>query len=257
MISKLIWKRKPTPFQSKAAVPHDMRVYAIGDIHGRLDLLTALLDKIDLDDARRGNCVSTLLFLGDLIDRGPESAQVVEYLRQLEASREPGATRFLLGNHEEVFLKAVGGDEKALRFFTKIGGRETILSYGVTESQFVELDYRNLLEMLQTLVPASHVEFLSRFEDLIVLGDYVFVHAGIRPGAPLARQRQQDLRWIRDEFLNHDGKLEKVVVHGHTISDEVEISPFRIGLDTGAYASGRLSGMGFQGDQRWIIQTDA
>ncbi|RYD48976.1 MAG: serine/threonine protein phosphatase [Sphingomonadales bacterium] len=163
--------------------------------------------------------------------------------------------RFLLGNHEEVFLKALAGEQGALPLFNRIGGRETALSYGISEADYQASDYNQLAAMLQQAVPRSHIEFLNRFEDLIVIGDYAFVHAGVRPGTPLVRQRTSDLRWIRNEFLEHDGPHEKHIVHGHTIAPKVEVEGYRIGLDTGAYMSGTLTAMGFEGDQRWILQT--
>lgn len=236
-------------------MPPGERIYAIGDIHGRLDLLNELLEKIESDDASRPDSASQLIFLGDLIDRGPESAQVIERLMQLFAARPAGTTRFLLGNHEEVFLTVMAEDEAALRFFVKIGGRETILSYGVSEGEYRELEYSALLARLQQLVPGTHVAFLSSFEDMIIAGDYAFVHAGVKPLQPLDQQRPKDLRWIRDSFIAFDGEFEKIIVHGHTISEEVEIMPHRIGLDTGAYASGKLTAMGFEGAERWILQT--
>lgn len=254
MLAKLFSSLGKPAQKPRASVPAGERVYAIGDIHGRLDLLDALLDSIRSDSARRDPAETSLIFLGDLIDRGPSSAQVVERLLQL-GNAQPG-TRFLLGNHEEVFLTALSGDEKGLRFFTKIGGRETLLSYGISEEQYRDLDYGELLDALKSLVPQSHIDFLSAFEDLIVVGDYAFVHAGVRPEQPLTAQRASDLRWIRNEFLKHRGTLEKVIVHGHTITDQIEEHPHRIGLDTGAYASGRLSAMGFEGDRRWIITSE-
>lgn len=256
MISKLLRGRRPSPREPQAAIPGDQRIYAIGDIHGRLDLLEQLVERIAADDAGRGASDTTLIFLGDLVDRGPQSAQVVEYLMQLEQRRAPGSTRFLLGNHEEVFLAALE-DEKALRFFIRIGGKETILSYGIAAERYNSLDYADLRAELQAQVPAEHVAFVSRFEDLILVGDYAFVHAGIRPSEPLDRQRAKDLRWIREEFIEHSGPLEKLIVHGHTITADVEVTPNRIGLDTGAYASGKLTAMGFEGDQRWVIDTAA
>lgn len=253
MFSKLFSSRKPAAVPT-ASVPEGLRIYAIGDIHGRLDLLDELLTAIAADDSARAPAKTHVIFLGDLIDRGPSSAQVVERLRQFD-QQNPG-THFLLGNHEEVFLKALSGDRKALSFFVRIGGRETVLSYGVSEEAYLQSDFDELFELLIAHVPPAHIAFLERFEDLITFGDYAFVHAGVRPGEPLANQRTSDLRWIRDEFLNHTGTLEKIVVHGHSIAADVEVAPHRIGLDTGAFASGKLSAMAFEGDRRWILQTN-
>lgn len=238
--------------EPSGTVPEGQRLYAVGDIHGRRDLLDALLDAIVADNAGRPAADTQIIFLGDLVDRGPDSAGVVERLLQME--RDTPGTRFLLGNHEEVFLKAFDGDLKALPFFIRIGGRETILSYGVTEADYLKADYPELLELMHRHVPADHIAFLKRFEDLIVHGDYAFVHAGVRPGEPLARQRASDLRWIREEFLTHAAAHEKIIVHGHTIFENVEIHPHRIGLDTGAYRSGRLSAMAFEGSERWLLE---
>ncbi|MEG3179131.1 metallophosphoesterase family protein [Sphingomonas sp. LT1P40] len=245
---------EPAPVTTPVgAVPPGQRVYAVGDIHGRLDLLDDLLVRIEADDATRAPMETTLIFLGDLVDRGPDSAQVVQ--RLLDLSRESPSIRFLLGNHEEVFLKALAGEKGALPFFIKIGGKPTTLSYGITEDEYLDSDYPALLDLLQARVPGAHIDFISRFEDVIVIGDYAFVHAGIKPDLPLDRQNIAALRWIREEFLGHDQPLEKVVVHGHTISTEVEERVCRIGLDTGAYASGRLTAMGFEASDRWILQT--
>jgi serine/threonine protein phosphatase 1 len=253
MVFGLFAKRAVRAPSISAAVPAGQRIYAIGDVHGCLDLLDVVLAHIARDDEDRGAAETHLVFLGDLIDRGPHSAQVVE--RALEISRSRPNTHFLLGNHEEVFLTAVKGDQKALAFFTRIGGRETILSYGVTEEEYRGTDYPELLTLLQARVPDAHVAFLDGFEDMLVFGDYAFVHAGVRPSEPLARQKTSDLRWIRGEFLTHNAALEKIIVHGHTISDEVEVAAHRIGIDTGAYASGRLTAMGFEGGERWVLQS--
>lgn len=230
-----------------------MRVYAVGDIHGRLDLLDDLLARIDTDDAGRAAADTVIIFLGDLIDRGPDSAQVIDRLMKLADT--PRKVRFLQGNHEEVFLKAMAGEPKALPFFLRIGGKPTVLSYGISEAEYLSSDYTELAELLRARVPQSHLDFLAGFEDLVTIGDYAFVHAGIQPGIPLEAQTPATLRWIRDDFLRHDQVFEKVIVHGHTISDEVEEGAGRIGIDTGAYASGRLTAMGFEGSERWILQT--
>ena len=236
-----------------ASVPAGQRFYVIGDIHGRLDLLNRLLDMIDVDAGRRGPADCQLVFLGDLIDRGPESAGVVERARQL-AIAAPN-TKFLMGNHEEVFLKALDGDVQAMRFFCRIGGRETILSYGISEPDYLRMDHEELVAALQQSVPESHRTFIGSFNDMLVVGDYAFVHAGIRPGAPLADQRPGDLRWIREAFIESTQVHECVVVHGHTISDEVEFRPNRIGIDTGAHLTGKLTCLALEGTDRWIIAT--
>lgn len=253
MISKLFSRRGRTASALKGSIPAGKRVYAIGDIHGRLDLLDILLAQIERDDRDRGPAETQYIFLGDLIDRGPHSAQVVERLMDLKRDRP--TTRLLLGNHEEVFLAVLESNLDAVKFFCRIGGRETILSYGFTEDEYRHLDYAELLDQVIARVPATHRAFLESFEDMIIIGDYAFVHAGVNPMEALDRQKTSDLRWIRREFLEHRGGFEKVVVHGHTITEDVEIFPHRIGLDTGAYASGLLSAMGFEGDERWLIQS--
>jgi serine/threonine protein phosphatase 1 len=235
------------------SVPEGQRIYAIGDIHGRLDLLERLLAGIDGDDAQRGTAETTLIFLGDLVDRGPDSAGVVE--RLLQFSREADATRFLMGNHEEVFLRALDGDPRSLRLLLRIGGRETIFSYGISPEDYRDLDFEDLVALLRTKVPAEHVQFLSSFERWIEIGDYLFVHAGLRPGIALVDQSPSDLRWIRDDFLRHRESFGKLVVHGHSITDDVDIRSNRIGIDTGAYASGRLTALGLERDERWFLST--
>lgn len=243
--------RRPPP--QVAALPDGERVYAVGDVHGCADLLDELLAMIERDDRARAPLRTTIVFLGDLVDRGPRSAQVVD--RLLRSSEAGGRLRFLMGNHEEIFLAALNGDAKALRLFSRIGGRETMMSYGLDAAAYERLDYDELAGCLQTLVPPAHRRFLQGFEDQIAIGDYLFVHAGIRPGRPLAEQRPADLRWIRDPFLQHVGPLAKKVVHGHTIADQVEERGHRIGIDTGAYATGVLSALGLEGTATWTIQT--
>ena len=251
MLKKLLQGRRaaaaPTP-----AIPDGERVYAVGDIHGCDDQLSRLLTAIDADDAARGSARTTLIFLGALVARGPASAGVIERLYRLAADRP--ATRFLLGNHEEVFLDALKGDPKALRMFCRIGGRETILSYGVDSTEYDRMDYDELHQAMQRHVPTAHQAFVERFEELIVIGDYAFVHAGVRPDTDLSAQRSADLRWIRKPFLDHNGPLEKVIVHGHTISEDLDVQGYRIGVDTGAYQTGRLTALGLEGTERWTVQ---
>ncbi|WP_395392713.1 metallophosphoesterase family protein [Novosphingobium sp. BL-8A] len=258
MLAKF-FSRTAKPVAPVACAPHGRRIYAIGDIHGRLDLLNGLLEQIFRNSTALGGPPAELIFLGDLIDRGPDSAGVIERLMSVKAERPE--TRFLLGNHEEVFLKVLGGDRKALRLFHRIGGAETVQSYGISPEVYAAADFDELAAMLEAAVPESHRVFLAGFEDLIAEGDYVFVHAGIRPGVPLENQNASDLRWIRDEFVSpatgqQCGIPGKVVVHGHTITEGVVEKPHRIGLDTGAYRSGILTAMGFENDQRWILQEE-
>lgn len=252
LYSKLArWARRHKSVDAR--VPDRQRIYAIGDIHGRLDLFESLLAAIDADDAIRGEAKTSIILLGDLVDRGPDSADVVERAMQLRNSGR--RVRYLLGNHEEVFLRAARGDAKAVKFLIRIGGRATLTSYGVTGAEYDELDYEDLAALLARKVPAEHIAFLETFEDIIEIGDYVFVHAGIRPGVELVEQKPSDLRWIRDEFLNYQGTHGRVVVHGHSISEDVDRRANRIGVDTGAFATGRLSALGLEGDQCWVLST--
>jgi serine/threonine protein phosphatase 1 len=160
-----------------------------------------------------------------------------------------------MGNHEEVFLRAVEGDVRALRFLLRIGGRETLLSYGISAEEYRDLDYDELLPVLQTKVPPAHVAFLSAFENWIEMGDYLFVHAGLRPGIALEEQTTSDLCWIRDDFLKHRDSFGRMVVHGHSITEDIDVRSNRIGIDTGAFATGRLTAIGLEGGERWFLST--
>lgn len=249
MLRKLLRSAAPAP--ARWTVPDGERVYAIGDVHGCLGLLDDLLGQVIADDRRRGPSRTTLIFIGDLIDRGPQSAQVVERLRSLDASF---AVRFLKGNHEELFLGAIAGDDAALRVFCRSGGRETAISYGLAPDDYDRLDYEELSAWLAEHVPAAHRSFLDAFEDLIVIGDYAFAHAGIRFEVPLTEQRARTLRWIREPFLSHRDATTHCVVHGHTITEQAEMLRHRIGVDTGAFLHGRLTALGLEGGDQWLLQ---
>jgi len=243
-------RRSTTP---SFALPPGERVYAIGDVHGCLSLVDTLLAAIAADRATRAPANTTLIFLGDLVDRGPESAAVLERLRQFD--QPDMRLRILKGNHEEIFLKALDGDDKSLRLFCRIGGRETIESYGMSEEEYNRLGYAELLAAMQRLVPAAHRDFVDGFEDMIAIGDYLFVHAGVRPEVALEEQRPADLRWIRDPFLDYPRPLEKMIVHGHTVTEAPEMRAHRIGIDTGAYQSGVLTAIGLEDGERWVLDT--
>jgi len=251
MALKSFFSRKAQPAPARAIEPGE-RIYAIGDVHGRRDCLDDLLIRIGEDDRARGTAKTTLVMLGDLVDRGPDSCGVIERLLQLSQVRP---CVLLMGNHEEVFIDAWEGDEGAARLFHRIGGRETLLSYGVPAADYDSADFARMIELLATHVPVEHIAFLRSFRDTYRSGDYLFVHAGIRPGTPFEEQRPTDMRWIRDKFLDDPRDHGAVVVHGHSITPAVDEKPNRIGIDTGAYASGRLTALGLEGANRWFLST--
>ena len=229
------------------------RAYAVGDIHGRVDLLEHLLAKIHADLQHRPAPKTLLVFVGDLVDRGPSSAQVIERLRCYR--RDGVRPVFLLGNHEEVLLRIIAGDSSVVESWLKFGGLQCLQSYGVTLASIRGRSAEQVVEIVRASVPPEHVEFLESFADSCRFGDYLFVHAGIRPGVEVDQQSQADLRWIREPFLFDERDHGFVVVHGHTITDEVEERPNRIGIDTGAYRSGVLTALAIESTERWLIDT--
>jgi len=241
---------KPKPASRLAAVPEGTRYYLIGDIHGRLDLYEAAIDGIEADIAAAPGLDHHIVLLGDLVDRGPDSAGVINRTRDWQTRRN---VRVLAGNHEQMFLDSFENPD-IMRHFFKHGGRETVLSYGLSTKQFTKMTLEELFEAIPEIVPRDHIEYIESFEDYIVAGDYMFVHAGIDPAHPIAEQDRKDLLWIRDRFLSHEGPLEKVVVHGHTIFDQVMDCGNRIGIDTGAFRSGVLTVLVLEGEQKRTIQ---
>ena len=241
-------RSKAVPLPS---VPAGERYYVIGDVHGRRDLFAKLIEAIDEDDRQAGVAATTVVLLGDLVDRGPDSAGVIADAIDWQERR---TVRCLAGNHEEMFLDSFT-DTDVLRHFVKHGGRETIMSYGVERKRYNALSLDELQETMNEVVPQQHRDFLESFEEMIIAGDYAFVHAGIDPKRAIDEQKRKDLLWIRDRFLSHEGALSHVVVHGHTIFDEVVDHGNRIGIDTGAYRSGKLTALVLEGDLRRYIQT--
>lgn len=233
------------------AIPQGQRIYAVGDIHGQIDLFNRLVEQIEADDAARDSADTTIILLGDLVDRGPDSSGVLDAAIALGKRRH---VRTLCGNHEEMFLKSLDSTA-VLRDFLRRGGRETVLSYSIDEDTYNDLDFDQLRLELHKIVPERHVQFLHSLEDWIIIGDYLFVHAGIRPGVAIEDQSTQDLRWIREPFLSASPSCSYCVVHGHTISKGPEEHPGRIGIDTGAYISGRLTAIGLEADRRWFMSS--
>lgn len=233
-------------------VPPGQRVYAIGDVHGCADELDRLLEAIDADHDRRGPAMKTVILLGDLVNRGPDSARVIACARQLLAS---GVGRLLKGNHEELFVLAARGDHQAARTLMANGGAATLASFGFAEEEIGKGSYRDLAALLQARIPRDVVAFLDAGEDKIAIGDYLFVHAGVRPGVPIAEQEGADLRWIRNEFLSSRVGHGAMIVHGHTIGETIVERANRIGVDTGAYRTGILTAVALEGADRWFLST--
>ena len=243
------WSRKPV---RKASALEARRVFAIGDIHGCSDLLTGLLGAISQETAA-DETPPLLVFLGDYVDRGPGSRQVVEQLLELR-SQAPDA-RFLCGNHEEAMLHFLN-DLEAGMAWTGYGGKATMQSYGVEPPRDeTDLDaWRATHQALKAAIPESHMRFLWGLENMVELGDYLFVHAGVHPDRPLNAQHTKDLRWIREPFLSDSRRLGKVIVHGHTPSADPFADERRIGVDTWAYRTGVLTAIELDAEDRRFIQ---
>ncbi len=239
----------PTP----PRIPEGRRVYAIGDVHGRLDLLDRLIRIIGSDDAKRPHLQTEVILLGDLIDRGPDSAGVVARAMTGSVGFAPLIT--LMGNHEEQLLDSVAGDGSMTTGWLFYGGIDTLRSFNVPEAIIVSENERAMMRAARAIIPPHVVKWMHGLPLSRRIGDYLFVHAGVRPGVPLDRQDPGDLRWIRREFLESEEDHGAIIVHGHSIRPEVQMLPNRIGIDTGAYASDHLTALGLEGSERWILQT--
>ncbi|WP_428031582.1 metallophosphoesterase family protein [Ancylobacter sp.] len=237
--------------RAPAYIPDGMRVYAVGDIHGRHDLLRSLLGAIAADAATTTSLCRTV-FLGDYIDRGEDSAGVVE---RLSAGADDGSWTCLMGNHEAMLLAALSGDAD-WETWLRVGGVETLFSYGLSIRDFSGPDRdERMREAALAALPATHLDFLRQLPGTVEIGDYYFCHAGIRPGVALDRQALEDLIWIREEFTRSALDHGKRIVHGHTPVMDVELLPNRINVDTGAYLTHRLSCVVLEGDTARVIHT--
>jgi serine/threonine protein phosphatase 1 len=241
--------------QSVISGPKGSRAYAIGDVHGRLDLMVELLERIERDNSARGPARTFVVLLGDLVDRGPDSRGVIEHL--LRRPPRFGRPIYLAGNHEEAFLRVIGGDASVVPAWLMYGGKECAQSYGINGGWLLNATPAAVTSEVAHKVPQAHVDFLSSFGDTFRFGDYLFVHAGIRPGVEIEDQVPQDLRWIREGFLDDRTDHGFIVVHGHTIVEGVEEHPNRIAIDTGAYRSGTLTAIGIEGRERWFLEAKA
>lgn len=249
-MKRLLRRDPPAPRR----VPDGVRVYAVGDIHGRLDLFNSIVAHIEADRAGWRGEVEVVL-LGDYIDRGPDSAALLERL----AAPLPDWARWTLlrGNHEQAMLDAIegtGGD-RVLRLWLDNGGREAVRSYGVAVPVAYGDDPDAIAAELRARVPDHHLALLRRLKFMHRVGDYLFVHAGIRPGVAIEAQDERDLLWIRNEFLDCRDDHGFVVVHGHSITPDVTERDNRIGIDTGAFATGRLTAVVLEGATRRYLST--
>ncbi|MDD5586617.1 MAG: metallophosphoesterase family protein [Alphaproteobacteria bacterium] len=241
---------KPTP----PRLPKDQLLYVVGDIHGRVDLLVRLMKLIEADAAANKAASKELIFLGDYIDRGVDSKGVISYL----LSRLPADMKktFLRGNHDEALLRFLQGDLAQANDWLQLGGTATLVSYGINPFRAnVVQNLKALHSAVLEKVPEDHRAFLTATKIDAARGGYYFVHAGVRPGVPLEKQTREDRLWIRYDFLGSKTDHGKMIVHGHSILPEPDVQPNRIGIDTGAYATGTLTCLVLHGSKQRFLST--
>lgn len=246
----LNWNVLAPRARHKPRVPDGVRIYAVGDIHGRADLLDALLVRIDksLEISPIGQPLE--VYLGDYIDRGPDSRDVIDRLLARQKQRR---LVLLKGNHEDYAIRFLN-DPSLLSEWSLVGGIQTLLSYGVTPSTRTEpKEDREIAAAFDRALPVEHRMLLENLAPSHTCGDYFFAHAGVRPRIPLEQQAEQDLIWIREDFLLYEEDFAKMVVHGHTPVKEPDFHSNRINIDTGAYATGRLTCLVLQGTEMIVI----
>ncbi|KFB10986.1 metallophosphoesterase [Nitratireductor basaltis] len=236
----------------EAAAPEGLRLYAIGDIHGRFDLMAEMHARI-MDEIRRDRSEDwRIIYLGDYIDRGGQEAQVLDFLAQI-TSEEP-RVQALAGNHDQGLLEFLSGNSLD-NLFVNNGGETTAASYGVALSADAPREeMQRTRQALLEAMPQSHIAFMRALPLSFTYGDYFFCHAGVRPGVPLEAQDRHDLLWIRQEFLRHQGLFGKVIIHGHTPVRRADVCPNRVNLDTGAWRSGLLTAMMLEGKRKRLLE---
>jgi serine/threonine protein phosphatase 1 len=223
---------------ARAHIPAGFRLYVVGDIHGRADLLENVLGRIEADASQKSGAEILYVFLGDYVDRGPASKDVIQRLLALSEERRVVC---LKGNHE-AFLLDFLSTPAILRDWSRFGGLSTLMSYGLRPPmQPSKDDCMEIASSLRNAMPQAHLAFFQNLHVSLTFGDFFFVHAGVRPHVALEAQSEDDLLWIREDFLLHEKAFEKVIVHGHSPVLEPEVRTNRINIDTGAYATGRLT----------------
>ena len=236
----------------RPSLPAELRIYAIGDIHGRLDLLNELLARIGSDIALRPTVRPLYVFLGDYIDRGSASRETIDRLIEHGKTHE---SVFLKGNHELIAIKCLS-DRGLFDQWLRLGGRETLVSYGVpAESSANGKQIAELQSAFHSALPQAHFRFFRDLKNSFECGDFFFAHAGVKPNVKLSRQKESDLLWIREEFLSSNEDFGKIIVHGHTPSREIEVGTNRINIDTGAFATGRLTCLVLEDQSLSVIDT--
>ncbi len=246
-----MWKsRRAKPSFVRPAVPDGLRIYAVGDIHGRADLLKQLFARIDEDLREHPVAEAIHVFLGDYIDRGQDSAGVLDLLIE-RAGRQ--RVMCLKGNHE-LYLSEFLENPRILGSWAHFCALPTLASYGLAPAISAGTNEQaDLALSLRNVMPESHRHFLASLQLSFTCGDFFFVHAGVRPNTPLVHQREDDLLWIRDDFLLHEEPFEKIIVHGHTPVKEPDVRTNRINIDTGAYATGRLTCLKLEQDRIFFL----
>ena len=236
----------------RPSLPAGLRVYAIGDIHGRLDLLNQLLALIDADIAQFPATRPVYVFLGDYIDRGHWSRETIERLIEHAAEHE---SVFLKGNHELIAISCLSDGTKIDQWL-RLGGMETLSSYGVGADLVANRKQTAGTQLaFHSALPQSHFRFFRNLREWFASGDFFFVHAGVKPDVDLAHQTEKDLLWIRHEFLFSSRDFGKIIIHGHTPTTEIELRSNRINIDTGAFATGRLTCLVIEGETLSVIDT--
>jgi serine/threonine protein phosphatase 1 len=236
----------------RPSLPAELRIYAIGDIHGRLDLLNELLARISSDIALRPTVRPLYVFLGDYIDRGSASRETIDRLIEHGKTHE---SVFLKGNHELIAIKCLS-DRGLFDQWLRLGGLETLVSYGVPAETLANgKQIAELQSAFHGALPQAHFRFFRDLKNSFECGDFFFAHAGVKPNVELSRQKENDLLWIRGEFLTSKDDFGKIIVHGHTPTREIEVGPNRINIDTGAFATGCLSCLVLEGQELSVIDT--
>jgi serine/threonine protein phosphatase 1 len=253
MFSRLFARRSPPPEQRPSKVPDGSRIYAIGDVHGCVGLLRKLQAMIVDDAAAYGDARKLVVYLGDYIDRGVDSRAVIDQL--IDEPLSGFESIFLKGNHEETLLQFLD-DPQIAPSWMAYGGDATLYSYGVRPPDGARPDELLIAQRrFSEALPVRHLQFLRATGVLHIEGDYAFVHAGLRENVAIEQQSVDDMLWIRDEFLQSRADFGKIVVHGHSITESPMMQCNKIGIDTGAFATGRLTCLVLEGERRRFLST--